>query len=76
MVSSVEQRGDGGGAKLVTNSNVIHTGHDDYQGKPTNSGTSKQQSDGAVNVDEESDPANEKKDEEVTYIIALQGVFF
>ncbi|KAG2561509.1 hypothetical protein PVAP13_8KG164700 [Panicum virgatum] len=57
----VEQTGDGGGASLVTNSNVIHTGHDDYQGKPTNSGTSKQQSDCGVNLDEKSDPAIAKK---------------
>lgn len=59
MVSSVEHTGAVGGASRVTNSNVI--GYDDYQGKPPNSGTSKEQSDGGVNLEEESDPANAKK---------------
>ena len=59
MVSSVEHTGDGGGASLVTNSNVL--GRDDYHGDPTNSGTSKKQSDAGVNLEEKSDPANAKK---------------
>ncbi|KAG2557140.1 hypothetical protein PVAP13_8NG177102 [Panicum virgatum] len=58
--SAVEHTGDGGGASLVTNnSNVL--GRDDYQGDPINSGTSKEQSDACVNLEEKGDPANEKK---------------
>ncbi|XP_039776636.1 light-inducible protein CPRF2-like [Panicum virgatum] len=57
--SDVGHTRDGGGATLVTNSNVI--GHDDYQRKPSNSGTSKELSEGGVNLEEKSEPANAKK---------------
>ncbi|ONM01879.1 Basic leucine zipper 25 [Zea mays] len=51
--------GDIDGASLVTNSNVIED--DDFQGKPTNSGTSKELSDDDGDLEENTDPANAKK---------------
>lgn len=59
LVSSILHTGDIDGASLVTNSNVIED--DDFQGKPTNSGTSKELSDDDGDLEENTDPANAKK---------------
>ncbi|CAD6267111.1 unnamed protein product [Miscanthus lutarioriparius] len=52
-------RGDIDGAGLVTNSNVIED--DDFQGKPANSGISKELSDDDGDLEETTDPANANK---------------
>lgn len=50
---------NGDGADLVTNSNIID--HDDFRGKPANSGTSKEQSDDDGDLEENTVPTNTKK---------------
>ncbi|PWZ56204.1 Light-inducible protein CPRF2 [Zea mays] len=59
LISQASFDGDIDGASLVTNSNVIED--DDFQGKPTNSGTSKELSDDDGDLEENTDPANAKK---------------
>ncbi|XP_062202588.1 light-inducible protein CPRF2-like isoform X1 [Phragmites australis] len=59
LISPASFDGDGDGASLITNSNVIDNA--DFQGKPANSGTSREQSDDDGNLEENSDPANAKK---------------
>ena len=58
FVSLILHTGDIDGAGLVTNSNVIE---DDFQGKPANSGISKELSDDDGDLEENTDPANAKK---------------
>lgn len=60
LVSLILHTGDIDGAGLVTNSNVIIE-DDDFQGKPTNSGTSKELSDDDGDLEENTDPTNAKK---------------
>nr|ABA99797.2 bZIP transcription factor family protein, expressed [Oryza sativa Japonica Group] len=50
---------NGYGSTRVTNSNAIH--EDDDQGKPANSGTSKEQSDDDGDLEEDTDPVNAKR---------------
>ncbi|KAL6847073.1 hypothetical protein ACP4OV_022926 [Aristida adscensionis] len=50
---------DGDGASLVANSNV--TDNTDFQGKPANSGTSKELSEDDGDLDENTNPANAKR---------------
>ena len=59
FVSLILHIGDIDGAGLVTNSNVIED--DDFQGKPANSGISKELSDDDGDLEENTDPANTKK---------------
>ncbi|EES16316.1 light-inducible protein CPRF2 isoform X2 [Sorghum bicolor] len=60
LISQASFDGDIDGAGLVTNSNVIIE-DDDFQGKPTNSGTSKELSDDDGDLEENTDPTNAKK---------------
>ena len=59
FVSLILHIGDIDGAGLVTNSNVIED--DDFQGKPANSGISKELSDDDGDLEETTDPANANK---------------
>ncbi|CAL4905341.1 unnamed protein product [Urochloa decumbens] len=59
LMSQASFDDDGDGADLVTNSNIID--QDDFQGKPANSGTSKEQSDDDGDLEENTDHANTKK---------------
>ncbi|XP_066358665.1 light-inducible protein CPRF2-like isoform X4 [Miscanthus floridulus] len=59
LISQASFDGDIDGAGLVTNSNVIED--DDFQGKPANSGTSKELSDDDGDLEETTDPANANK---------------
>ncbi|XP_066356105.1 light-inducible protein CPRF2-like isoform X2 [Miscanthus floridulus] len=58
LISQASFDGDIDGAGVVTNSNVIE---DDFQGKPANSGISKELSDDDGDLEENTDPANAKK---------------
>ncbi|WVZ91148.1 hypothetical protein U9M48_037353 [Paspalum notatum var. saurae] len=59
LISQASFDGDVDAAILVTNSNVLD--HDDFQGKPTYSGTSKELSDNDGDLEENTDPTNAKK---------------
>ncbi|KAJ1266236.1 hypothetical protein BS78_08G136000 [Paspalum vaginatum] len=59
LISQASFDGDVDAEILVTNSNAIE--HDDFQGKPTNSGTSKELSDNDGDLEENTDPTNAKK---------------